>query len=542
MTKKQGLLNRRQLFDAALTGAAGITLMSCGGAKSGGTKGASSAAGVNASATQTKEQPRKGGTLRIAQVGDISFQSVPWLNDPAPLLLWTVFEPVVRYRHDLTPELVLVDKFEYNADKTKLTMSLLSGLQFHDGSPVTAGDVLFAVDVIKNPTKYGASTTQLAGFVPFLADVTKIDDRTVEFTFTQPRANMNDFFAQLTITKATTYGDLLKGKNVQGTGVYKLDSWQPGKGYSLSANKNWHGTAKEGGPYLDGIDVKLFADLSAVDLAIQSGDIDLTIGGIAPSNAVKYRDKHQTYVPPTTGVTALICNVTNPQLQDKRVRQALLWALDKERIHKQAYFEFAALQVEPWPKTSPAYDPALDNPHFDPEKAKSLLKQAGFSQSEPISLEFINSGDNTLPQIIQQNLDSVGVKIKLLPEERTDWLGKWIKGQLSGLWIYGLSYAQMTPVSFFEQSVGMRPTGNPSHFTDSDYSQLVKDLDTADPFGAHAKDLYKAFNNLWFDQAFAVAFAGNQGLDVASKKVHGFGDYFLSVFFQRNFAPVWIEA
>lgn len=541
MTTKPGIWTRRRLLGATVAGAAGFTLAGCGGtANSGGHAGnrTLATAGASASASQSTQTPHKGGTLRVAQVGDLLFNSVPWLNDSAPFLIWTVFEPVVQYRHSLTPELVLLDKFEYSPDKTQLTMSLLPNLTFHDGSPVTADDVIFAVNLIKDPQKYGASSTQLSGFAPFITQVTKVDDRTVQFTFDRARGNMNDFFAQLLITKAATYPDLLKGKNVQGTGPYKFVSWQPGQGFSLAANSNWHGAAKEGGPYLDGIDVKLFADATAVDLAMQSGSIDLT-KGITPSDAVKYRATHQVYVEPPRGLLALFLNVSNPPLNDKRVRQALGYAVDRERIGKQVYYGFVPVQQAPWPNSSPAYDASLEKSIYDPQKAKSLLKEAGFSQSDPIPLSFPTTGSTTLEEIVQQNFSAVGVNVKLVPEDLAAWRAQWIARKLTGMWVYGVSYTEMSPVTFLQQSLAMRVGANPGYFEDPAYGAIEKQLESLDPASSQAKDLYKQFNAMWFDEPWVISYVSQSNITVAGKNVRGVGDYFITVFHQMNFAPLW---
>lgn len=555
MTASDRLWKRRQVLSVAAAGAAGVAVAACGGGTNNGTtntkanrgttgttKGTSSPAGSGPSPAQSKQQPHKGGTLRVAQVGDILFNSVPWLNDSAPLLIWTVFEPVVRYRHSLTPELVLLDKFEYNPDRTQLTMSLLPNLAFHDGSPVTADDIIFAVNLIKNPQKYGASATQLSGFASFITQVKRVDDRTVQFTFDRPRGNMNDFFAQLLITKAATYPELLKGKNVQGTGPYKFVSWQPGQGFSLAANNNWHGTAKEGGPYLNGIDVKLFADTTAIDLAMQSGSIDLTQGGITASDAVKYRATHQVYVEPPRGLSAIFINVSSPPLNDKRVRQALGYALDRERIQKEVFYGFVPVKQTPWPNSSPAYDASLEKPLYNPQKAKSLLKEAGFSQSGPVPLSFPSGGSTTLEEIVQQNYAAVGFNVKLVPEDLAAWRAQWIARKLSGMWVYGVSFTEMSPVTYLQQSLAMRVGSNPEYFVDPAYATIEKQLESLEPASSQAKDLYKQFNAMWFDEPWVISYVSQSTITVAGKNVRGAGDYFITVFHQMNYASLWKTA
>ncbi len=213
---------RRRILAGGATaaiGAAALAVTGCGDDDDAGSDdgGASTPVGAGATPTPSAELPQKGGTLKAGQVTDMVFNTgFPFVLLPQNRFFgYSGIETLVRYRKDLKPELVLADKFEYNADKTKLTVSLKPGLNFHDGTPVTPEDVFFGIDVINDPKKYNITGSfQLATFAKFITAKTKVDARTMEFTFDKPRVNMTDFFAQLGITKASTYTDLMTGKNV----------------------------------------------------------------------------------------------------------------------------------------------------------------------------------------------------------------------------------------------------------------------------------------------------------------------------------------
>src|SRR5262249_26693643 len=98
---------------------------------------------------------------------------------------------------------------------------------------------------------------------------------TVEFHFDKTRVNISDFFAQLQITPAASLAQFLTGENVQGTGPYRFTKWTPGVGFRVEANPSWHGTDTEGGPYLDAVEIKYFADADAISLAYEAGDLDM---------------------------------------------------------------------------------------------------------------------------------------------------------------------------------------------------------------------------------------------------------------------------
>ncbi|MGH3579461.1 MAG: ABC transporter substrate-binding protein, partial [Mycobacterium sp.] len=352
---------------------------------------AGSAAGsptaVASSAAAATPAPKKGGTAVSAQVTDLNLNTghpfVLWPQDG--LLLSAVHEPLIRYRDSIQPEMVLAERFEFNSDRSGVTIALKPGLTFHNGAAVTPEDVFFGIDVILNPAKHGITANfQIINFAKMITAMKKVDDRTMQFTLDQPRVNFADFFAQMEIVQAASYDKLITGKDIQGTGPYKFASWNPGQGYRLEPNKSWWGASTFGGPWLDAIESKIFADFDAIGLAYQAGSIDWA--AVTAQVAKPFQSKNQTAIGHKAGVNYVGCVVTNPLLKDSRVRQALFAALDRPRFVSEVQEGFGSVTVQPWPASSPAFDPALEAPMYDPARARDLLKQAGFTQDRPLML------------------------------------------------------------------------------------------------------------------------------------------------------------
>ena len=409
-------LTRRRLLGSSASlaaGAAGLALVGCGGGDEEKDAGGQS---KTASPTATvKETPVKGGTMVLGKISDINLKSgYPYVGLAENGYLQDLpVESLVRYRATLEPEPVLVERYEYNTDRSKLTMTIKNGVTFHNGAPLTPEDVFFGVQLMQNPAKYNVTgTIQLAPFTRFITDMKKVDARVMEFTFDKPRPNMNDFFAQMRITHAATYDKLQKGEDIQGTGPYAFKNWRPNQGFRFEANKSWHGTPIEGGPHLDAIDVKLFADQDAMGLAYEAGDLDLIAG--VYTTAKKFRNL--TKLAPKSGLTYLGMNVTNSLLKDARVRQALMYAVDRKRLVEEIGEGFGTVTNQPWPATSPAFDPALEAPFYDPAKAKTLLQQAGFTASRPLQIEHRNTAAN-VAAVLKENFEAVGVKVELAQVE-----------------------------------------------------------------------------------------------------------------------------
>lgn len=548
-------LSRRRLLagGAALAaGSAGLALVGCGG-DSASDPGSGTAAGAGPTPTPSKDQPQKGGTLKVAQIGgDILLNTgLPFVSLPQNRYIQeSVTESLIRYNDSLTPELVLAEKYELNSDRTKATVVLKPGLTFHNGAPVTPEDVFFGIDLIVNPKNYGVTGNfQLVNFAKMITEKKKVDERTMEFTFDKQRVNISDFFAQLKVTPQASYQKLMQGQDVQGTGAYMFKSWTPNQGHALVVNPNYHLKSKYGGPYLDGIQAMNFADADAAALAFESGDIDMALtlaitGGIAK----RFRGKGQTRLSPKTGLTYVGCVVTNPLLSDNRVRQALFLAIDRQRFQKEVGEGFSTLTVQPWPKSSPAFEPAYEAAYYDPAKAKTLLKQAGFSQDKPLKLEYAAATYQTQAAVLKENWDAIGVKVDLAPSEANAVTARFAARQFTDLWISGHSFADMAPLTNFQQTFPYRiPNigyyGEPGSNTGSEYVQMIKDLESLDPLGDPAKAIYKKFNQLFLTEAWLLPFGAYDRIDLVGDKVRGFDSYILEPGTGTpNWATLWKKA
>ncbi len=322
-------------------------------------------------------------------------------------------------------------------------------------------------------------------------------------------------------------------------------SWTPGQTFRLEKNPNWHLTAKEGGPYLDAIEVKLFADQDAMGLAMESGEIELLMG-LNAGIAKRFRDEKQTRLAPKVGLAYIGANVTNPLLKDARVRRAMFLAIDRKRFQAELGEGFSNISAQPWPGTSPAFDPAYEVPYYDPAKAKELLKEAGFTQDKPLKLEYGAATYQTQAAVLKENWEAIGVKVELMPQEGNAVTAKFTARQLTDLWISGHSFSEMSPLTNFQQTFPYRiPNisyyGEPGSDTGVEYLKIIKELESLDPLGAPAKEVYKRFNKLFVEEAWLLPYAPYDRIDLVGDKVRGFG-YLITIAGSPNYAKVWKKA
>ncbi|MGE0598024.1 MAG: ABC transporter substrate-binding protein [Dehalococcoidia bacterium] len=498
--------------------------------------------GTPAASPTSADKPKTGGTLKGAQTADLNMSTgYPFVGlAENPYINMIPVESVIQYRDTLEPELLLAERFEFNNDRSGVVVTLKPGLEFHNGAPVTADDFVFGIKLIQDPKSFGITGSfQTAAFAKAITKINVVSKTEVEMTFDQPRVNMADFFTQLKVVQQATYEDTKNGKAINGTGPYIFKQWTPGQTLTFEKNPNWHASDKLGGPYMDGIEVKFFGDQDAMGLAYQAGELDHVFNPLA-SLARQYEDL--VSLTPKTGLTYMGMNVTNPEMTDARVRKAIFMAIDRERVVKELNEGFGTVTAQPWPKSSPAFDPALEGALYDPAGAKKLLSEAGFKQTAPIPFDHRTTQDYVnLASLIQQNLKDVGIEVKLIPSDPTAFLAILRAREFKGLWTTTHSFSNMAPLTNFQQTFPYQQP-NMSYYDPPAYLDVVKQLTNLDPLSEAAKAQYKRFNDMWLNDPFLVPLAPNENPQLVSKRVRGYGSYLTSPANQVAFEKVWLDS
>jgi peptide/nickel transport system substrate-binding protein len=530
---------------AAGLGVAAFGLVGCGddddddGSGAGDT--ATPGSGTTPEPTATSaDAPKTGGVLIGAQTADlnmstgfpfVSLAENPYINS-APV------ETPIRYLDSLDPELILLDRYEFNADRSGIVMTLTPGLEFHNGAPVTAEDLVFGIRLIQDPAAYDiVGSFQTAAFANAITEINVLSETEVELAFDRPRVNMSDFFTQLPVVHAASYAETKTGDAINGTGPFIFKGWTPGQVATFEKNPNWHQSEEHGGPYLDGIEVRFFGDQDAMSLAYQAGELDHVFGPPA-STARDYEDL--VHIAPKTGLTYLGMNVTHPLLTDPRVRKAIFLAVDRERIVTELNEGFGSVTSQPWPESSPAFDPDLEQPLFDPDEARSLLAEAAWSQSGPIPFDHRTTASYvTLASLIQQNLADVGIEVELIPSDPTAFLGLLRAREFRGLWTTAHSFAHMAPLTNLQQTFPYQ-IPNMSYYETDTYLDIRDKLENLDPLSPEAIEQYDRFNDIWLNDSFLVPLAPNTGPQLVSERVRGYGTFLVSPANRPLFENVWL--
>ncbi len=351
-----------------------------------------------------------------------------------------VYNGLVRYDKDLNIEGELAERWEISPDNLTLTFHLRRGVRWHDGEPFTAEDVLFTYRLLvdpKTPTAYAERYRQVA-----TAEV--LDAYTFRVRYHKPLAT-----ALISWAFSVHPRHLLEGVEITksplasrpiGTGPYRFVAWKRGEKVVLEANHDYF----EGSPYIQRVLYRVIPDASTMFLEMQSGGLDHM--GLTPlqyarqTDTPAFRRRFRKYRYPAFAYTYLGYNLRRPMFQDKRVRQALSYAIDKQEIIDGVLLGLGQVASGPYKPGSWANSSKVPRYRYDPERARALLAEAGWQDSDgdgvvdregkPLTFTIVTNQGNDqrvkAGEIIQRRLSEVGVKVKLRVVEWAAFLKEFI--------------------------------------------------------------------------------------------------------------------
>jgi peptide/nickel transport system substrate-binding protein len=211
-----------------------------------------------------------------------------------------------------------------------------------------------------------------------------------------------------------------------------------------------------------------------------------------------------------------------PPLDNIKVRQGIAWAIDRNRILKQALGGIGRTSSLPWSPTSPAFDqPKADTYAQNLAKAKQLIGQGG-AQGKAVNVAF-NAGfatNKSIAEIVQFDLKAAGLKAKLVPLQAPDFFAKLGTGDLPGLFVNVHGFGQLSPATLVKGAFPFNADKNASNFDSDEYRAIAKQLWTATDDAA-AKAAYARVNDFLLDQQFVSDLVVSSHTFTISSKVKG---------------------
>jgi len=448
--------SRRTFLAAGTTGAAAL-LAACGPESTApaATQAPSSGSATQAPVAQQAGQPKSGGTLRIALYQEPAILN-PFLNSQTAgtevmgliFLGLTDVDPEGKRVPVLAAEVPTVQNQGVSADGKTVTYKLRRDVKWHDGKPFTAKDVQFTWQAIMDTANPIASRT---GY----SSITSVDVKD-EYTVT---LNYKEFYAPfitlfVSVLPAHAYDNKTAGmdKHEQarkplGTGPFKMQEWSSGNHVTLTKNTDYYVRGK---PYLDQVVFRITPSREVGVAQLQTAETDV-VWDLSEATVPDIEGKPgmAVWAGAAPDVERLILNFSapsgaqqglpsskHPVLGDPKVREAIELAINKKQIVDKLLFGKTTVASSPVPMGWAAYKPAPSE--FSPDKAKQLLDQAGWRPGSDgirakdgvkMQLTYSTTTGNALrertQQVIQENLQTVGVSLEIKNLPSAVLLGQW---------------------------------------------------------------------------------------------------------------------
>ena len=402
-------------------------------------------------------QPEPGGRIIMGTIGEPS-TLIPFIatdsasHDVAGML----FVAPLRYKKNLEIEPWAAESFEVLEGGKLLRFTLRKDIKWEDGVPFTADDVEFTYKLIIAPT------TPTAYAEDFLAvkEFRKTGPHSFEVRYDKPFARALISWMQAIMPKHILEGqDLLStpfARKPVGVGPYRLDSWEPGTRIVLKAVPEYF----EGRANLDEVVYRIIPDNATMFLELKAGKLDMM--GLSPQQYLRQtegytwdRDWHK-YKFLSFGYTYLGYNLKHPFFNDALVRRAIAHAIDREGIIKGVLLGMGEPTIGPYKPGTWVYNDKIEPYAYDPEKARALLREAGWADTDgdglldrngtPFSFTILTNQGNDqrikTATIIQSQLRQVGIGVQIRTVEWAAFIKEFVnKGRFDAV-ILGWSITQ----------------------------------------------------------------------------------------------------
>jgi ABC-type transport system substrate-binding protein len=376
-------------------------------------------------ATTEPPPPVRGGELVVGTSGEVDGLNPltsQW-SGPAYQMGRSVLDPLVVMDAEGRWQPYLAESITPNDDFTVWTFELRPGVEFHNGEALDAAALAAFFEAAV------ASPLASQGF-PEKPVVATPSDTTVTLTFTRPWSTMpialTEQIGYVIAPEQLESGD---ARNPIGTGPFVFDEWVPDDHFSATRNDQYW---QDGLPYLDRIEFRPIPDISARFDGLEAGDIDAAEANSQGDTTLdELRDEGFTVIDDydTVGVTTLLMNNDRAPVDDPRVREAIVAAIDREAFRDTLLDPSFEVADQPYRDGSP-WHAEIDYPEFDPERAQRLVDEYE-DENGPIELTIMGQSNPVATQngqYLQQKLEAVGIDVTVDSLELAAFVRRYVQG------------------------------------------------------------------------------------------------------------------
>ncbi len=395
------------------------TLTGCGGSSSSESTDNSQASEAEptseaAEASETTEASDE--TLRIALNAEPTALLAPILTGGANSYVNSmIFDQLVWYNSETgETEPYLATSWEQIDDLT-WEFTLRDDVYGHDGSHFTANDVLYTFQIgVEGGLSFYAGNFDVDKFQV-------IDDYTIQIVALEPFPDLVSLLCVGCFYMTTEAGveqaggvDAALTNPLGGTGAYKFVSWEPGVSITLERNEDYWGDT----PYYKYVEYTFVSDDTTRMMSLQSGEVDaVNTIAISQADSVDADSNLSLWGNSTLGARFILFNCTDTPLEDVKVRQAIAYAINREDIFNVAVLGYGEMTDTTLSTLNPAYRESENEYYtYDVDKAVELLAEAGYDESNPLSLTISYSSDSifdTVAEMLGNYLTAVGIEVTI---------------------------------------------------------------------------------------------------------------------------------
>lgn len=394
-------------------------------------------------------EPEPGGTIIEAMLGEPSNLITPLATDSASHEIASqIYVSLIKYDKNIEVVPYAAESYEVLDGGKLLRFTLRDDVYWFDGTQLTAEDVEFTYKLMIDPE----TPTAYAGNFKLVKEFRRTGKLTFEVEYDKPFSKALITWAMDILPKHALEGEnLLSTKYSReplGAGPYKLKEWNSGTRLVLEANPDFF----EGKPFIEKVIYRMIPDLSTQFLELKAGNLDSM--GLTPLQYL-----YQTSGPGWNGsfnkfeylafaYTFFGFNMKHPFFQDVRVRRAIDHAIDRQEIVKGVLYGLGEAANGPYKPGTWQYNEAIEPREYDPVKARALLAEAGWTDSDadgildrdgvPFAFSIITNQGNTQRiksgVIIQQRLKDIGIMVDLRTVEWAAFIKEFVnKGRFDAI-------------------------------------------------------------------------------------------------------------
>ncbi len=410
------------------------------------------------------QEPVFGGRIVQATIGEPS-NLIPRLatDGSSSAVADLLYVSLLRYDKNLELKPYAAQSYELLDGGKRIRFHLRKDISWADGVPLTARDVEFSYKMMIDPN----TPTAYADDYLAVKEFRVIDDYTFEIVY-------DHVFARSLITWAGEIvpRHILEKENLMetryarepvGAGPYKLEEWVPGRNLTLVANDSYF----EGRPYVDRVVLRIIPDTGTQFLELKAGNLDMM--DLTPKQFLfqtkgeEWEQDYRKYTYLAFGYSYLGWNLKHPLFKDKKVRQALAHAIDKEEIVKIVLMGLGVPAKGPFKPGTWVYNEQVRDLAYDTALARTMLAEAGWRDTDgdgvldkdgrPFAFTILtNQGNDQRAKsaiIVQERLRDVGIKVEIRTVEWASFIKEFINpGKFDAVilgWIYTVWHSTQIP-------------------------------------------------------------------------------------------------